>query len=80
MAWKPVQIRAIAQARDFSKWEEKDAQSNRDAKAPPGPINVPAAPQGNMGAPGLNGSSPYANQGMDGDYANQPRLQSPGLV
>jgi hypothetical protein len=78
--WKPFQIRTIAQARDFSKWQEKDAQSNRDAKAPPGPINVLVAPQGNMGAPVVNDSSPYANQPMDGNYANQPGLQSPGLV
>jgi hypothetical protein len=78
--WKPFQIRSIAQARDFSKWQEKDAQSNRDAKAPPAPINVPVAPQANMGAPVVNDSSPYANRPMDGNYANQPGLQSPGLV
>jgi hypothetical protein len=50
--WKPYQIRSIAQAHDFSKRQEKDAQSNRDAKAPPAPINAPVNPQGRHGGTG----------------------------
>ena len=78
--WKPYQIRAVAQARDFSKWQEKDAQSNRPAVAPPAPINAPAIPQGSMAAPVVNGSSPYANVPMDGNYANDPGWQNSGFV
>lgn len=78
--WKPHMIQPIAQARDFSKWQEKDAQANRDAKAPPGPINAPANPQGSMGAPVVNDASPYANQPAEGNYANQPGLQIAGFV
>jgi hypothetical protein len=71
---------AIAQARDFSKWQENDAQLNRDAKAPPAPISAPANPQGSMGAPVVNDASPYANQPAEGNYANQPGAQNPGFV
>ncbi len=78
--WKPHMIQPIAQARDFSKWQENDAQLNRDAKAPPAPINVPGNPQGGMGAPVVNDASPYANQPADGNYANQPGPQIAGFV
>jgi hypothetical protein len=82
--WKPHMIQPIAQARDFSKWQENDAQLNRDAKAPPAPINAPANPQGSMGssmgAPVVNDSSPYANQPAEGNYANQPGQENPGFV
>ena len=78
--WKPYMIHSIAQARDFSKWQENDAQLNRDAKAPPAPINAPANPQGSMGAPVVNNSSSYANQPAEGNYANQPGAQNPGFV
>lgn len=74
-SWKPWQIRKVAQARDFRKFQESEAQANRDAKAPPRPINQPGAGPGIViDAPVVNASgSPYANNpGPGSDYANSP--------